>query len=328
MCLNANAGWNRKEQYGDSNTLFLHDLRLDTVDARLQYILTAAVQENMVDRHAPNLARGGVDVLARVGTHDTTVHPWYTRRMARVVAAEGGAVELVEVAGKEHWWWDTATPNDGGAVNDAALRAFFAACATGSVRNQQQPRAYAADETLVGVNPAAVGASTHGFRVVQQHVPYQMSRIDANVSRVPWAVATTNVRRFALDVASSTSRALVIDGASVAVDVAVSNTPVELCAGGSDATAGSAWQVCPPIDGHRRERSPETYGPMRQALESPYVIVYGTAAEAANSAGIASTLQRHAVFLANVSTCTADGVMCRAQHALQLSLEQIENANN
>lgn len=27
--------------------------------------------------------------------------------------------------GKEHWWWDTEQPNDGGSVNDAALRAFF-----------------------------------------------------------------------------------------------------------------------------------------------------------------------------------------------------------
>lgn len=36
LCLNPNAGWLRKEQYGDSNTLFTHDLRLDTVDARLK----------------------------------------------------------------------------------------------------------------------------------------------------------------------------------------------------------------------------------------------------------------------------------------------------
>lgn len=35
-CLNPNAGWLRKEQYGDSNTLFTHDLRLDTIDSRLK----------------------------------------------------------------------------------------------------------------------------------------------------------------------------------------------------------------------------------------------------------------------------------------------------
>jgi hypothetical protein len=27
-------------------------------------------------------------------------------------------VELEEVPGKQHWWWDTGTDNDGGAVND------------------------------------------------------------------------------------------------------------------------------------------------------------------------------------------------------------------
>ena len=31
LCLNANAGWIRKEQYGDSNTLWLHDAALHTV---------------------------------------------------------------------------------------------------------------------------------------------------------------------------------------------------------------------------------------------------------------------------------------------------------
>ena len=35
-CLQPNAGWLRKEHYGDSNVMFRHDLRLDTVDPRLR----------------------------------------------------------------------------------------------------------------------------------------------------------------------------------------------------------------------------------------------------------------------------------------------------
>eukprot|EP00041_Stephanoeca_diplocostata_P021451 m.500089 g.500089 ORF g.500089 m.500089 type:complete len:980 (-) comp21830_c0_seq2:232-3171(-) len=307
MCLNANAGWNRKEQYGDSNTLFLHDLRLDAVDARLQYVLGAAVQENMVDRHARNLARGGVAVLARVGTQDATVHPWYTRRMARVVAAEGGAVELVEVAGKEHWWWDTVAPNDGGAVNDAALRTFFHACATAPA----DPRTFSRGETLEAVNPAAVGVSKHGLRLLQQHVPYQRSQIHTNVSRLPWLVTTTNVRRFSLSRVPRSPAAgawdLVIDGTLITVDLRAHAT-VELCAQARAADAsGEHWWVCLDTGEHPHDRRrPETYGPIRQVFESPYVIVYGTAADAADSAAIERTLQRHAVFVANLLHNTGD----------------------
>jgi hypothetical protein len=32
-----------------------------------------------------------------------------------------GSVELEEVPGKEHWWWDTHYANDGGALNDKTV---------------------------------------------------------------------------------------------------------------------------------------------------------------------------------------------------------------
>jgi hypothetical protein len=34
-------------------------------------------------------------------------------------------IEYQELPGKGHWWWDTAAPNDGGSVNDPALRSFM-----------------------------------------------------------------------------------------------------------------------------------------------------------------------------------------------------------
>jgi hypothetical protein len=55
------------------------------------------------------------------------VHPFYQRKMRRVLQAHGVAIDAVELKGKEHWWWDTAAPNDGGAVFDGAVRAFLAA---------------------------------------------------------------------------------------------------------------------------------------------------------------------------------------------------------
>ena len=68
-------------------------------------IMEACIAENDADRHVPNLH--GIPVLARIGTNDRTVHPYFVRRMYRLLKEEGVGVNYSEVAGKEHWWWDT-----------------------------------------------------------------------------------------------------------------------------------------------------------------------------------------------------------------------------
>ena len=55
----------------------------------------------------------GLEVMARVGTADGTVPPWYVRRMVRMLQAAGVNATLDELPGKEHWWWDSHHPNDG-----------------------------------------------------------------------------------------------------------------------------------------------------------------------------------------------------------------------
>jgi len=45
--------------------------------------------------------------MIRIGANDRTVHPFFTRRMYRLLAEEGINVTYSELAGKEHWWWDT-----------------------------------------------------------------------------------------------------------------------------------------------------------------------------------------------------------------------------
>ncbi len=46
-------------------------------------------------------------MLARIGADDRTVHPFFVRRMVRVLRSWGVNVTYTEIAGKEHWWWDT-----------------------------------------------------------------------------------------------------------------------------------------------------------------------------------------------------------------------------
>ena len=49
----------------------------------------------------------GISVLARIGGNDRTVHPFFVRRMVRVLRSWGVNVSYTELPGKEHWWWDT-----------------------------------------------------------------------------------------------------------------------------------------------------------------------------------------------------------------------------
>ena len=49
----------------------------------------------------------GVAVLSRVGANDRTIHPYFVRRMYRLLRENRVDVTYVEIPDKEHWWWDT-----------------------------------------------------------------------------------------------------------------------------------------------------------------------------------------------------------------------------
>ena len=58
----------------------------------------------------------------------TTTHPYFSRRIQRVLAKYGVNSTLEEVPGKQHWWWDTRRENDGGVLNDAKMRSLYSEC--------------------------------------------------------------------------------------------------------------------------------------------------------------------------------------------------------
>lgn len=73
--------------------------------------------------------------MIRIGAVDRTVHPYYTRRMFRLLQQQQTNVTMLELADKEHWWWDTYKTNDGGVVNDPVIRNF----AISHARNAEKP---------------------------------------------------------------------------------------------------------------------------------------------------------------------------------------------
>ena len=49
----------------------------------------------------------GVPILTRIGGRDNAVHPYFARRMHRLLSEASLNVTYVELAEKEHWWWDS-----------------------------------------------------------------------------------------------------------------------------------------------------------------------------------------------------------------------------
>ncbi|CAE8681570.1 unnamed protein product [Polarella glacialis] len=194
--LASSASWLRKDQYADSNKVMLHDIAAADVEPALLALMRSAEAEFEVESQAPTLA-GGLPIMMRVGSRDQTVHPWFSRRMLRTLLSAGASsadVTLTELKGKEHWWWDTETSNDGGAVNDEQLRAFFRKC----LARASGPAALSESWRLVVFNPAFSGAKG-GARILQQMQPHRRSELSVQVSTAKVDVRTSNVRRLEWD---------------------------------------------------------------------------------------------------------------------------------
>src|SRR5262249_25070166 len=150
------------------------------------------VAEQRSDSHVGNLVH--VPIHVRVGADDQTTHPFYSRRMLRLLAdaRQGNLTDVTfeELAGKEHWWWDTNAANDGGAGKEATMRKFFG---------------------FVQSRPSIVSAlSQEGARTVPQFsLPSTMMLSSANpfvsggllgvrilAHAIPQAIATATISRF------------------------------------------------------------------------------------------------------------------------------------
>jgi len=190
----AAAGWLKREQYGDANIAFRLDNSLSHMDPSLEGVLKGTNAENDVELYAAHLSN--LPVLARVGSDDTSVPPYLTRKMARLVREYGGEVKLSELPGKNHWWWDTDATNDGGTMFDPEMRSFI------DKALWSHPRGWKETFEVVTPNPAA----THGrggIRILQLVVPSNRGRV--RVGRVcetgaekracTWRLETRNVCR-------------------------------------------------------------------------------------------------------------------------------------
>eukprot|EP01038_Epipyxis_sp_PR26KG_P004199 gene4199-5972_t len=140
-CILPTAGWIKKEEYNNANAFFSLDVSNSFIDPLMKSLLELSMGEYHMDHYVTNYMY--YDVHIRVGHVDHTTHPWYSRRMYRLLAQQqrsvvhsynnsyynlNSVVRLEEVAGKGHWWWDTTHDNDGGVMNDKTMRDMYHRC--------------------------------------------------------------------------------------------------------------------------------------------------------------------------------------------------------
>ncbi|XP_060576275.1 uncharacterized protein LOC132733629 [Ruditapes philippinarum] len=320
LALVALAGWIKKEEYGDSNLFFRHDIATSHVEPATKFILESCIVENDADQHVTNLH--GVPVVLRIGGADRTVHPWFTRRMYRLLSEQGMLVNYTEVTGKEHWWWDTVETNDGGAVNDKYLRDFVNGHIE-SYLSKSEETGFCTAETcdspsssgdqykyqsvsfrLVCYNPA-LGEGMYGLKVIQQITPYRRSELQVTVSGSEINMVSRNVLR--LSISSSHIRKiqwhqanLKIDGTQISSDemsLLKEIGQIDLC------YKSGSWQKCENNDVHSHtSRGPLTLGPARRIAENHFKIILGTQ----GSEDSQMYIQQAAVYISNLFFLTSD----------------------
>ncbi|XP_062603242.1 uncharacterized protein LOC134265019 [Saccostrea cucullata] len=228
------AGWIKKEEYGDSNLFFRHDISASHVDPAIKFILEACIAENDVDRHITNIK--DIPILARIGADDRTVHPFFVRRMYRLMKEIKANITYVEVKGKEHWWWDT----------------------NGQIA--QMVEHLTGDSGYPGSNPvwSAASVSTPGT--------------NGSISKDLFDLETVNVARFSIQEPPNRKtnfkqKVLKVDGNKIGL-MKGKHSRVTLC------QIKGNWKVCD--EKNLLGRNSSTYGPARRVAEQKFVIVIGT----------------------------------------------------
>lgn len=335
LALVSAAGWIKKEDYGDSNLFFRHDISTSHTPPEVKAILEACIAENDADKHVSNLH--GIPVMIRIGAADRTVHPYFTRRMFRLLQEQRTNVTYSEIADKEHWWWDTYNTNDGGVVNDPVMRRFAVNHALSSGKPLKLPatctqtasgghcgesdssekyklpkettdRNNAGDGkfTLTVYNPVS-NTGLRGVCIMQQIVPFHQSAVDIHFSANQVVMTTKNVARLCLKESAVSpvnwrQRSVHIDGTQVTVEEGQGDgkyCPIALCRLGS-----STWGACQDdVFESETSRGPANLGPARRIAEAPFLIITGSSSK---HTYITESLRQFAVYIANLYFLTSD----------------------
>jgi hypothetical protein len=277
------AGWTTFHQYIAYYTRSDYSF----IDGELRAILENSILEYNPDLYMENLK--GVPFITRTGGNDEDVNPWHPRRMIRLynqISASSDAGNVSEVPGKPHWF--------DGIMDDVEMQKYY-----DKYLSPSSPIKPTLPKSFVVSCVTPKGFYGRGGIQIMQHVTLnQISKIRVTrLSENVWNLKTSNVQRFGFKK---------ISGIHIPQFIKVDSNPNLFPVSSIMVTDGNylcrsvcskkiEWSICNGDEWKRKERSPETYGPMRQVFENPFVIIVGTR----SSSSERERFMEFAIFLAN-----------------------------
>ncbi|EGC40170.1 hypothetical protein DICPUDRAFT_74341 [Dictyostelium purpureum] len=238
------------------------------IDPSLHGILMASIAENDNDLYTSNLV--GLPLMVRYGQNDSNVNPWHSRRIARMVAEQSqneNAVIISEVPNENHWF--------DGILNDQYMLNYYNQISnTYRYSHPSIPKVI----TITTHNPASSGSRAN-IQILQTLNPSRSAKIQIvqttnSNGQLVWVVSTQNVRRFGIQETPVRPEGLpvqmVIDNQKFETQFLPSNHYARLDKWLPD------WNVTTDQTWIQYEKSPLTYGPIRQIFEKKFTIIYGT----------------------------------------------------
>ncbi len=200
------------------------------------------------------------------GGSDDNVPPTHSRMFASALQQLGYEYNYKEIPGKKQWY-NLDDPDQTVCVDDPELMDFFK-----DRRRSLFPRQVIFKTTDIGQS-----YKSYWVEIIRQEKPFFESRIQAEVKEGGIEVKTRNIREFALslspDLLPYGRIALVVDGEEIGYTYRKSEKLHLYKRGGKFRTG----RVKPA----QLRKSPESYGPIKQAYFSPFVLVYGTKGDSA-----------------------------------------------
>ncbi|CAE8593326.1 unnamed protein product [Polarella glacialis] len=239
---------------------------------KVQDLLDRSIEPYNLGHVAGNVV--GIPCLARTGAEDEVIHPSSTRQLVQAIKQGGGDCSAVEVPGKGHWWWDTETTMDGGAVDDAQMSAFREHCL-----EQRRPRL--PGQFVISCVSLDMCGGRGGLRLLQQMEPFMLSQVLVDVRHESqkdlWEVQTDNLVALGWNSGSAAAESmarggLVVDGTKFSADdLREANFACRR-------SGSSNWRLCPSAASccEQLKRRPEQAGPLRSVFEGPLLAVIGT----------------------------------------------------
>lgn len=195
------------------------------------------------------------------GGSDDNVPPVHSRMFASLLDRLGYDYRYNEIPGKGHWY-NLDDSSRTVCVDDPRVMDFL----RNRTRNQFPKR------VIFKTNNIGQNDQSYWVRIVRQEKPYFESQIEAEVKGQRIVVRTRNVRGFVLSLSeellSYGEIGFIVDGSETSLRFR-KNEEVFFHRSGDGFRIGQAEH--PPTG-----KTPQSYGPIKQAYFSPFVLVYGT----------------------------------------------------